>query len=192
VSGRDRYRDVGEALRVSIENAIAHATPSRRDKVLLAVYHQLASWSRLSELVYEPHLAAIARLPGDDAGAELRRELRALAKAGALVYKPGRRRHADPVWIGLPGAGAKQLPLVASVGDLPPMQPPNVVDLPRIGGRSPKYTSYYREAIREESSELTLEQLPAPVRCVVCELDVHEAAYAKGQWWCRAHVELAA
>jgi hypothetical protein len=189
-SGRDPYADVGRATRISIENAIEAGGLNRRAKAFLSALHQTSAFSWLGTRVADDALGAIARLPGDADGRELRRHLRALAQAGALVYRPGR---SGMSWIGLHGqAPMKQLPLMTAVADLPPEPGSRVVNLPRGRGGSATDTFLSEKDLRGGTSRLQLQDLEEPVCCVICEELTTFAAHIAGQWWCADHVELAA
>lgn len=88
---RDDFRETGEAQRLLIERTVALSKPlAARDlRMLLAVMHHTASWSRMSATVRLEQLMATARI-ADERNA--RRCLTRLAEAGliASVRAPGR------------------------------------------------------------------------------------------------------
>ena len=63
MTGRDPYAEVGRAMRDSIERALtADLSRSGNDwKVLGALFHEIASYSRLSDRVYTARLAELTR-----------------------------------------------------------------------------------------------------------------------------------
>lgn len=194
MSDRQKYADVGAALRASIAAAIADKGINRRSKVLLAVLYFTASYSRTGDRVYLDQLAEVARLPGDRDGRELRRHLHALHQAGIIEWRGSRGGHA-PSWVGLRGADRSR-PLVNPV-DVPPKQ--GGVDRPLPGfereggiphpGRGGSVPP--PEKFREESFSLSRPK-DGPAFCTVCGREIDEGVYFGGQWYCEADAELAA
>jgi hypothetical protein len=100
---RDRYADVGRALRLAIETATAAKPPLNGSdcRVLLAVIHLTASQSKLADRCYNARVAKLAGM-GPDVK-RVARSLRKLADLGVIDYQPS-ERHGQRSRYALPSA----------------------------------------------------------------------------------------
>lgn len=119
---RDSYADVGKAMRESIERALADDTLTGRDwKVLGAILHELASYSRLSDRI---HAARFSELTGvDERG--VRRSVVKLVDAGAIRREPSLGRY--PSTYALPWFPATSIDAADPGRGRPASEPPTLV-----------------------------------------------------------------
>jgi hypothetical protein len=149
---RDRYDEVGAAMRQAIERALAKRYSVGKMRLLAAIIHDVSSWSRLTDTRTKTSLAKTAGL-----SAETTRELlRSMASDGVIVYQPGHGARRSVV--GLPespdAAG------VQAVGGSPGSGRERSPD--EGGGRSP---GSGRETNEKDFPRINNEKRALPLRC---------------------------
>ncbi|WP_370326364.1 hypothetical protein [Euzebya sp.] len=122
---RDSYAEVGAAMRTVMATAASRTLPPRQYRVLLAILHETATWSRLTDTVSQARLGQLTGIDRRD----LRRALHDLADAGLISYQPGHSRRGHRrvrSIVGLPPQGGDTTPLspAGQGGDLTPLSDP--------------------------------------------------------------------
>lgn len=167
---RDRYADVGVAMREAIRLAIAAKLNLTEHRLFLAVLDQTASWSRGAEAVALSTLAEIAGIPR-------RKAERALSelRAAGVVERSGNGGRGRPATLSLPGFGPKDRPLMAGVS-LEKHRPEPTRNTGLIHLETPASRGRTPEKVREDEGQCFIDNCPEPARYVV-----------KGLLWCERH-----
>jgi hypothetical protein len=183
---RDRYADVGMAMRSAIELALADDRLAINEaRLLLAGLHMTGAYSRLAYPTYRDYLFDLARV-NERQG---QRGVNANHERGAMIWSPARGR-GSMSFIGLPGWHEPRAPLVFPLSEK--VSPDDTLPASKgVAGRREKVSSRdtpTRSTSRRDQTSL-FDPDCAGRRCFMDPCDEPVVAQYAGQYWCARHYE---